>query len=49
MDMEFELAQRIADELGYELEVYKIEWSSILMGLQDGSYDAANDWCMLQS
>ena len=34
------LAQRIADELGYELEVYKIEWSSILMGLQDGSYDA---------
>lgn len=37
---EVELAQRIADELGYELEVYKIEWSSILMGLQDGSYDA---------
>ena len=35
---EVELAQRIADELGYELEVYKIEWSSILMGLQDGSY-----------
>lgn len=32
---EVELAQRIADELGYELEVYKIEWSSILMGLQD--------------
>ena len=27
---EVELAQRIADELGYELEVYKIEWSSIL-------------------
>lgn len=37
---EVELAQRIADEMGYELEVYKIEWSSILMGLQDGSYDA---------
>ena len=37
---EVELAQRIAEELGYELEVYKIEWSSILMGLQDGSYDA---------
>lgn len=35
---EVELAQRIADELGYELEVYKIEWSSILMGLQDGSF-----------
>ena len=34
---EVELAQRIADEMGYELEVYKIEWSSILMGLQDGS------------
>ena len=30
---EVELAQRIADEMGYELEVYKIEWSS------DETYD----------
>lgn len=33
------VAQQIADELGYELEIYKIEWSSIFMGLEDKTYD----------
>ncbi|MCQ2521754.1 MAG: transporter substrate-binding domain-containing protein [Lachnospiraceae bacterium] len=32
-------AQRIADALGYELEIYKIEWTSIFMGLEDKTYD----------
>lgn len=33
------LAQMICDELGWELEVYKSDWTSIFMGLEDGTYD----------
>lgn len=33
------VAQEIADELGWELEIYKIEWSAIFMGLEDKTYD----------
>lgn len=33
------LAQMICDELGWELEVYKSDWTSIFMGLEDKTYD----------
>lgn len=32
-------AQKIADEMGWKLEVHKIEWSSIVLGMQSGDYD----------
>lgn len=32
-------AQKIADEMGWTLEVHKIEWSSIVLGMQSGDYD----------
>lgn len=33
------VAQKIADELGYELEIHKVEWSSIVLGMNSGDYD----------
>lgn len=33
------LAQKIADELGWELEIHKVEWSSIVLGMNSGDYD----------
>lgn len=33
------LAQMICDQLGWKLEVYKSDWSSIFMGLEDKTYD----------
>lgn len=33
------LAQKICDELGWTLEVYKSDWTSIFMGLEDKTYD----------
>lgn len=36
---DIKLAKALADELGWKLEVYKIDWSSIMMGLNDGTYD----------
>lgn len=33
------LAQKICDELGWELEVYKSDWTAIFMGLEDKTYD----------
>lgn len=33
------LCQMICEELGWELEVYKSDWTSIFMGLEDGTYD----------
>ena len=33
------LAQMIADELGWDLEIYKSDWSAIFMGMADGTYD----------
>lgn len=33
------LAQKICDQLGWELEVYKSDWTSIFMGLEDKTYD----------
>ena len=33
------LAQMIADELGWELEIYKSDWSAIFMGLESNTYD----------
>ena len=32
-------AQLLADELGWELEVHKVDWTSIVLGLQSGDYD----------
>lgn len=32
-------AQKLADEMGWKLEVHKIEWSSIVLGMQSGDYD----------
>lgn len=34
------VSQMIADELGMELEVHKVEWDSIGLGLTSGEYDA---------
>lgn len=33
------VAQKIADELGYELEIHKVEWSSIGISMDSGDYD----------
>ena len=33
------LAQKLADELGLTLEVHKIDWSSIMLGLSTSQYD----------
>ena len=33
------VAQKLADEMGMELEVHKVEWSSIGMSLDAGDYD----------
>lgn len=32
-------AQMLADALGWELEIYKTEWSAIVLGLDAGDYD----------
>ncbi|WRS27360.1 transporter substrate-binding domain-containing protein [Oscillospiraceae bacterium MB08-C2-2] len=34
------LAKKLADHLGWELEITKVEWSSIVLGLNAGNYDA---------
>lgn len=34
------VAQKLADELGWELEIHKVEWSSIVLGMNSGDYDA---------
>lgn len=34
------LAKKVADELGWELEIHKVDWSSIVLGLNSGDYDA---------
>ncbi len=34
------MAQKLADTLGWDLEIYKVEWDSIGLGLDSGSYDA---------
>lgn len=33
------VAQMLADEMGYELEIHKVEWSSIVLGMNSGDYD----------
>ncbi len=33
------VAQMIADEMGYELEIHKVEWSSIGISMDAGDYD----------
>lgn len=33
------LAQKLADELGWELEIHKVDWSSIVLGMDSGDYD----------
>ena len=33
------VAQKLADELGYELEIHKVEWSSIGISMDSGDYD----------
>lgn len=33
------VAQKIADQLGWKLEIYKSDWSAIFMGLNTGTYD----------
>jgi putative lysine transport system substrate-binding protein len=33
------LAQKLADQLGWELEVHKVDWSSIVLGMNSGDYD----------
>jgi putative lysine transport system substrate-binding protein len=33
------VAQKLADELGWELEVHKVEWDSIGMAMDSGEYD----------
>ena len=32
-------AKMIADEMGLELEVHKVQWSSIVLGMKSGDYD----------
>lgn len=34
------LAQKLADQLGWKLEVHKVDWSSIVLGMNSGDYDA---------
>ncbi len=33
------VAQMLADELGWELEIHKVDWSSIVLGMNTGDYD----------
>ncbi len=33
------VAQKLADELGLQLEIHKVEWSSIVLGMNAGDYD----------
>lgn len=33
------LAKQLADTIGYELEVHKVDWSSIVLGMNSGDYD----------
>lgn len=33
------MAQKIADELGWDLEIHKVEWDSIGMAMDSGEYD----------
>ncbi len=33
------VAKQLADELGWDLEIHKVEWSSIILGMQSGDYD----------
>jgi putative lysine transport system substrate-binding protein len=33
------VAQKLADELGWELEIHKVEWDSIGMAMDSGEYD----------
>lgn len=34
------VARMLAEELGMELEIHKVEWSSIVLGMNSGDYDA---------
>lgn len=34
------LAKKLADQLGWTLEVHKVDWSSIVLGMNSGDYDA---------
>jgi putative lysine transport system substrate-binding protein len=34
------LAQMLADELGMQLEIHRVDWSSIILGLDSNNYDA---------
>ncbi len=34
------VAQQIADKLGWDLEIHKVDWSSIVLGMNAGDYDA---------
>lgn len=34
------LARKLADYLGWDLEIHKVEWSSIILGMNAGDYDA---------
>lgn len=34
------LAQKLAVQLGWDLEIHKVEWSSIILGMNAGDYDA---------
>lgn len=33
------VAQKLADEMGMELEIHKVDWSSIILGMNAGDYD----------
>lgn len=33
------LAQKLADQLGWTLEIHKVDWSSIVLGMNSGDYD----------
>lgn len=33
------VAQKLADEIGYELEIHRVDWSSIVLGMETGDYD----------
>lgn len=34
------LAGKLAEQMSYELEVHKVDWSSIVLGMDSGDYDA---------
>lgn len=34
------LAEKLADQMGMELEIHKVDWSSIVLGMNSGDYDA---------